>query len=308
MNQPPSSTQAASSLELQPEETSIVLALDSSGSMGDLKEQTLRSVNAFIKEQQDFSRTLGSDPEFSLITFSNSPTIAINKIRLSQAEEYKSYSPRGGTALLDAISLAIHHVDSIDYEEFSQEVSASLPEVSQDSFMDSTSGLPPQLTSPTPLVPKKKVIIAILTDGAENSSRGITHDELKRLIEQKTQAGWQFLYLGANQDAFTIGASMGIPNSTGFRGNPQGLSEAYQSMSQNVALYRSSINSPAVPASLLPPSTEQGSTQGYYSSIDTNSPAPRATSDNEASPSLGSLGSSRPGLPRFPGTFYPSSN
>ena len=46
------------------------------------------------------------------------------------------------------------------------------------------------------------VLVAVLTDGHENSSREATGAMVKALVErQQSQWGWQFTYLGANQDA-----------------------------------------------------------------------------------------------------------
>ena len=45
----------------------------------------------------------------------------------------------------------------------------------------------------------------------ENASREWTHPRIKELIEQQTRDyGWQFLYLGADQDAIEEGAKMGF--------------------------------------------------------------------------------------------------
>jgi len=52
--------------------------------------------------------------------------------------------------------------------------------------------------------------VIILTDGIENASHSFTKPHIKDLIELKTKDGWQFVYLGANQDAFAEAGSMGI--------------------------------------------------------------------------------------------------
>lgn len=52
--------------------------------------------------------------------------------------------------------------------------------------------------------------VIILTDGIENSSHKFSKAHIKDLIELKTKEGWQFVYLGANQDAFAEAGSMGI--------------------------------------------------------------------------------------------------
>jgi hypothetical protein len=52
--------------------------------------------------------------------------------------------------------------------------------------------------------------IIILTDGLENASNRYTKAHIKDLIFERQKDGWQFLYLGANQDAFAEAGSMGI--------------------------------------------------------------------------------------------------
>ena len=52
--------------------------------------------------------------------------------------------------------------------------------------------------------------IIILTDGLENASNKYTKAHIKDLIFERQKDGWQFVYLGANQDAFAEAGSMGI--------------------------------------------------------------------------------------------------
>ena len=50
----------------------------------------------------------------------------------------------------------------------------------------------------------------ILTDGYENASNKYTKAHIKDLIGERQKDGWQFVYLGANQDAFAEAGSIGI--------------------------------------------------------------------------------------------------
>ena len=56
----------------------------------------------------------------------------------------------------------------------------------------------------------ENVSVVIVTDGAENSSRTFGHEQVKELIKDKTDGGWTFMFLAANQDAFATGGSYGI--------------------------------------------------------------------------------------------------
>ena len=55
------------------------------------------------------------------------------------------------------------------------------------------------------------VIVAIMTDGLENASKEWTGASIKSLVSQQTNVwGWTFMYMGADQDAVEVGASLGI--------------------------------------------------------------------------------------------------
>lgn len=55
-----------------------------------------------------------------------------------------------------------------------------------------------------------KVLMIILTDGEENCSKRYTKDHIKDLTTMRAKEGWDFVYLGANQDAFSVGHAIGI--------------------------------------------------------------------------------------------------
>jgi hypothetical protein len=56
------------------------------------------------------------------------------------------------------------------------------------------------------------VIVVVHTDGEENSSVEWSQEQLKDLItEHREKYSWQFTFLGADIDAFTVGTAMGIP-------------------------------------------------------------------------------------------------
>ena len=56
----------------------------------------------------------------------------------------------------------------------------------------------------------KKTLVVIITDGMENASREYKKDAVKAAIEDARKKGWEFIYLGANVDAFAEAGQMGI--------------------------------------------------------------------------------------------------
>ena len=56
----------------------------------------------------------------------------------------------------------------------------------------------------------EKTIFVIITDGYENASREYSYDRVKKMIEQKKEDGWEFLFLGANIDAIGEAEKIGI--------------------------------------------------------------------------------------------------
>ena len=55
-----------------------------------------------------------------------------------------------------------------------------------------------------------KVVFTIITDGLENASREFSLKQIKKMIDEKTEKGWEFIFLGANIDAIETAGSMGI--------------------------------------------------------------------------------------------------
>jgi uncharacterized protein YegL len=54
-----------------------------------------------------------------------------------------------------------------------------------------------------------RAMLVILTDGLENASETPSRD-VRKLIHRKEKAGWEFIYLGANQDVWAEAEKIGL--------------------------------------------------------------------------------------------------
>lgn len=162
------------------QKTLVTLLLDRSGSMNKVKSQTVEAINSYISHLKDG----GDDIRFSLVMF-DSPhpgdRMDLEKLHVGRkiadvpALMDEDYLPRGMTPLIDAAFQTIRAVE------------ASLKGKSE-----------------------TKVVIAIQTDGDENTSRENSWSDLKSLIAEKERAGWQFNFMGAGINAYQQSERMGI--------------------------------------------------------------------------------------------------
>jgi hypothetical protein len=88
----------------------------------------------------------------------------------------------------------------------------------------------------------KDAMVLIQTDGEENSSCEYTKDMIKKLIDDKENLGWDFIFLGANIDAISAGGSFGMKCGKSFQydATGSGVTQAFSAMSNATTSYRSS--------------------------------------------------------------------
>lgn len=180
--------------------THIAVVLDSSGSMGNIIDDTIGGFNAFLKAQKEVDGTATmSMVEFYQGAygrhFTETPAWLTNKgedsiqvktrmdfIDIKKAEELSrsNYTVAGGTPLLDTIGKLIKDTE----EKLRRLPSALHPD---------------------------RVLFVIITDGEENASRVYNYEAINRMISrQKEEMKWEFVFLGANQDAIAEASKMGI--------------------------------------------------------------------------------------------------
>ena len=190
--------------------TDITILLDRSGSMFSIKEAMETAIDSFIKEHR-----VNPTTKVSLVQFDgdNDQEIVYQSVPVSAVEKF-TLVPRGNTPLLDALCKVIDRTG---------ERLASMKE----------SDRPDQ------------VLMVIITDGQENASQRYSrHDVKNRITRQRNDYKWQFVYLGANQDAFTEAASFGIPSNWAltYDASQKGVLGATRALNVNTVSYTTSVD------------------------------------------------------------------
>lgn len=87
-----------------------------------------------------------------------------------------------------------------------------------------------------------RVLFMVITDGYENASREFKRADIKAMVERQTHDyAWDFMYLGANVDAFAEAGSMGFAqgNTTAYDPSATGVRHAFTAASASTANARS---------------------------------------------------------------------
>ncbi len=190
--------------------TEMVFILDKSGSMAGLEADTIGGFNSMIERQ----RKQPGEALVSTVLFSTGSEVIHDRVELSRIEPMtdRQYFVGGGTALIDAIGGAIHHIGNV--HKYARE--EDRPE---------------------------HTVFVITTDGMENASRLYTSSQVKAMVErQKQKYGWEFLFLGANIDAVETASHFGIQQDRAvtYRNDSRGQALNYEGIAEAVAKVRRS--------------------------------------------------------------------
>ena len=180
----------------------IIMIIDESGSMSMIGNEVIEAVNSFVQNQQNILEN--STTTFTLWKFNSKITHLIDDVILKDVKTFTEFTPHGTTALMDAIG------NAIDKKKTKKNYN--------------------------------NVICVILTDGLENSSRIYSKINILTMIrEMETYHNWKFIYLGANQDAFSVGSKYGISlnRCVSFDLTPEQISKTFLDTSNAIANFRS---------------------------------------------------------------------
>ncbi len=76
-----------------------------------------------------------------------------------------------------------------------------------------------------------KTLCVIITDGEENSSNTFNYAVIKEIVKIKRENSWEFLFIGANIDAFAVGSNIGITYNANYTNNSIGTQSVYAAVS-----------------------------------------------------------------------------
>lgn len=186
--------------ELKPVE--LVFVIDKSGSMCSLRSDTIGSFNSLLEKQKN----LPGDAYVTTVMFNNKTQTTHTRANIQDVNPISNddYNPSGCTALLDAVGQTISDISNC--------------ETAKD----------------------HKVMFVIITDGYENASREFNKDTVKKMIEEKTKLGWEFLFCGAEIDAFGEAQKIGISkdNVIKFQRNSESLCDTVEAVCASVCAFR----------------------------------------------------------------------
>ena len=180
----------------------MVFILDRSGSMEGLEQETIGGFNSLIARQKE----LTNKAVVTTVLFDHQIEFLHDQVPLAKLSKLTSqdYYVRGSTALLDAIGKTIRHV----IQTRKQESIHHLP---------------------------RQTMVVITTDGMENASRYYSYEDINTMIRrQKQHYDWEFIFLGATIDTFSVAAKIGISSdrASSFRHNRQGVAATYRSIAR----------------------------------------------------------------------------
>jgi uncharacterized protein YegL len=176
----------------------IVIVLDRSGSMSLIKNDMEGNFKTFLEEQKN---QIGVEKFITLYQFDSEHEKVYELVNIKDIDSL-TLTPRGATALLDALGNAINSVGQ------------RLNKTSEDEKPEN-------------------VIFLVITDGEENASREFNSTKIKEMVElQQKIYNWKFVFFGANQDAVLNGSKYGFSGTTSMSFAPcsGAISSAFRSL------------------------------------------------------------------------------
>jgi len=199
---------------MKKEYTHISIIIDRSGSMSTMAKEVVSGFNSLLNKQLKVE----GEATMTVVQFDHEYQVLNDFIKINKVKELdaNTYSPRGNTALLDAMGKTIEDVRTkINALEDNEKPS--------------------------------KAIFVFITDGEENCSKQYSRERVFEMIEdlkseskEENSIDWDFVFIGANQDAISAGSSLGIARgaSLTYDSSGKGATTAFMSLSDGLTSYR----------------------------------------------------------------------
>lgn len=172
--------------------------------MASIADDTRGGFNTFLAEQQEEEGTA----TVTLYNFDTNVRLVYRGRSIAEAPKLDTdnYRPGGSTALHDAIATAV--------DETADDIDATFETDRPDN-----------------------VIVVVLTDGKENASETPQEKVRERVERRREEHDWEFLFIGANQDAALTASSMGMDSdsSLDMAHTGEGTQAAYSSTSERIS-------------------------------------------------------------------------
>ena len=175
-----------------------LIILDESGSMSGLEKVSVDGVNETIQTIKASNEQLPEQKQLmTFVTFSDKYGKPYRKrfelADISTVDTYllSDYQPGGTTPLYDTMGDALTELEKVATEN-------------------------------------DIVLVTIITDGYENSSREYDAEKIRALVKRLDEKDWVFTYIGANQDAILEARKIGINNAMNYDADEDGTREMWE--------------------------------------------------------------------------------
>ena len=184
----------------------ISVILDRSGSTMGISADLQGGFDSFIAEQRKVADESGARVTVSLYQFDNEYETVYSRKPLKDVPPLV-HNPRSATALHDAIGRTID-AKGIEFRKM------------------------PKARRPD------KVLFLIMTDGHENASVEYSGNKVKSMVQhQQEKYAWDFVFIGANQDAVLTAQHLGISYAMNWVADAAGTERACGTMSSSIGSY-----------------------------------------------------------------------
>ncbi|MGM9858649.1 MAG: VWA domain-containing protein [Bacilli bacterium] len=193
---------------MKKEFTELVFILDESGSMSDLRQETIDGFNSLIKKQKNEE----GEAIVTTVMFSDNSRTIHNRVNIKKIHELtkEDYEPFGSTALLDAIGSTTTYIER---KQAKDEQSKTIT----------------------------KTLLVIITDGQENSSYKFNYKTVRKIIERlRKNKKWEVIFIGANIDTIAEASKLGINKdlAVNYKNNKDGVKANYVCLCEAVSEIR----------------------------------------------------------------------